>query len=214
MIHGGSWAGLSQPEFRNMRATATVFQNLGLETLTVDYRRGAQGVNDVDNLYLAARRQVGSSVPICAAGVSAGAHIALMLAVRNPDLACVLDLAGPTDLSAFKTEPGGAALYKVIEATFGTAPLTQLSPALHGASIKARLLLVYAQNDPLVPVAQGEEMERADPAARLIVLPPGSASFVHTGVGAPAADSGVSQSAYAKAQGEEVSLLNRATSGR
>jgi acetyl esterase/lipase len=212
MIHGGSWAGISASQFKTMQATATVFQGLGFETFTVDYRSGAQGVTDVDNLYRDARREVGPKVPICAAGISAGAQIALMVAIRNPGLACVLDLAGPTDLPAFKMEPGGATLYRVILDRFGTGPLEQYSPALHGSSIKAKVLMIYAEDDPLVPVAQGRAMARADPAAKLIVLPPGSAPFVHTGVGAPAQASGVDPKAYATAESAEVRFLEDAMS--
>ena len=47
------------------------------------------------------------------AGVSAGGHIALMLAVRNPDVACVMSLAGPTDLPALRTESNGLAAYQL-----------------------------------------------------------------------------------------------------
>lgn len=45
-----------------------------------------------------------------------------------------------------------------------------------------RIVLAYAQGDPAVPLAQGEAMARALPSARLIVLQPGPARFVHSGV--------------------------------
>jgi dienelactone hydrolase len=192
-----------------MLATAPVFQSLGLETFTVNYRGGAQGINDVENLYLQARRQVGSAVPVCAAGVSAGGHIALMLAVRFHDLACVLDLAGPTDLSLLKR--GSTVASQIVERAFGTASLAQLSPALQAHSIRAKLLLLYAQSDRLVPVDQGYAIQRADPNAQLIVLPPGSAAFVHTGILGPVQDTGVDPGAYAKAQKTEASFLDHAT---
>lgn len=210
LIHGGSWSGLNRAAYQSMLAIAPIFRSFGFETLTVDYRQGAQGVRDVEALYRDARRQVGQSIPICAVGVSAGGHLALMLAVRFPDLACAISFAGPTDLPAFRTEPGGGPGYRIVVGAFGTGALTRLSPALHAGSIRAKLLLVYAQNDPLVPVAQGYAMAHADPSAKLIVLPPGSAPFVHTGVGAPVQSSGVSASAYSKAQSAEVAFLEQA----
>lgn len=214
LIHGGGWGGISQPGFQSMLALAPHYQRLGFETLTVDYRRGSPGIADVEQLYSIARRRVGPRFPICAAGPSAGGHIALVLAMRYPDLACVLDFAGPTDLAALKTEPNGAVAYELAVQAFGTGGLAAFSPALHAGSIKAKLLLIYAQNDPVVPVAQGYEMARADPRAKLIVLPPGTRGFVHTGVGVPPQDSGVSASANARATREEDSFLVAAATRR
>ena len=51
-------------------------------------------------------------------------------------------------------------------------------------------------------------MARADPRATLIVLPPGHAPFVHTGVGAPVGQTGVDARANTRAQADEVSFLN------
>jgi acetyl esterase/lipase len=208
LIHGGSWTGLDPVAFQSTIATAAVFQGIGYETLTVDYRAGAQGIDDVDQIYRIARQRVGSKFPICAIGVSAGGHIALMLAVRNPDLACVIDLAGPTDLPGFRQEPNGAQGYRIAVGAFGRDQLAPLSPALHAGSIKAKLLMLYARTDHLVPVQQGYAMARADPHARLIVLPPGTAPFVHTGIGAPVQATGVDAAAYQRAQQTEVGFLD------
>ncbi|MFL5829855.1 MAG: alpha/beta hydrolase family protein [Solirubrobacteraceae bacterium] len=208
LIHGGSWKGIDPAAFKSTLAIATIFQNLGFETATVEYRRGAQGINDVQRLYRQVRHRVGAHTPICAVGTSAGGHIALMLAVRNPDLACVIDLAGPTNLPALRTDPGGTTGYQIALSAFGNGALTELSPALHAGSIRAKLMLIYAANDPLVPVAQGREMARADPRAKLIVLPPGTAPFVHTGVGAPVQRTGVDVGANMRAQADEVRFLN------
>jgi acetyl esterase/lipase len=214
LIHGGSWKGIDPAAFKATLAIATIFQNLGFETVTVEYRRGAQGISDVQRLYRHVRQRVGTHSAICAVGTSAGGHIALMLAVRNPDLACVIDLAGPTNLPALRTDPGGSTAYHIALNAFGNGPLTELSPALHTSSIKAKLMLIYAANDPLVPVAQGREMARADPGAKLIVLPPGTAPFVHTGVGAPVQRTGVDAGANARAQADEVRFLNAVGAGR
>ncbi len=212
LIHGGSWTGISPASFNATLGTAAVLQTLGYETFTVDYRRGAQGVTDLDNLYVAARQQVGPSVPICAIGVSAGGHLALVLAEHHPDLACVIDFAGPTDLPALRTEPHGQlSAYTIALTAFGAAPLAELSPALHPGTIKAKLMLLYAQTDPLVPVEQGRIMARAYPSAQLIVLPPGSAPFVHTGVGAPAQTTGVDPTARLRADQQEQAFLRAAT---
>ena len=215
MIHGGAWQGISPSAVQNMLGIAAVFQVYGFETMTVDYRGGAQGISDAGDFYRQARRRVGPAMPICAVGVSAGGHIALMVAVRHPDLNCVIDLAGPTDLPALAKQPGGAAAYQYAVTAFGTKPLARLSPALHVGSIKAKLLLIFAANDPLVPVAQGREMHDLDSALRYIELPPatgaGAAPFVHTGVGRPTAATEVNGAAAQQSQLAEVSFLNAVT---
>jgi dienelactone hydrolase len=214
LIHGGSWKGIDPVAFRATIAIAGIFQNLGFETVTVEYRRGAQGIADVQELYRYVRRRAGAHTPICAVGTSAGGHLALMLAVRDPDLACVIDLAGPTDLPGLRANPGGTTAYQIAVHAFGSGSLVKFSPALHAGSIKAKLMLIYAQNDPLVPVAQGHAMARADPRAKLIVLPPGTVPFVHTGVGAPVQATGVDAGANQRAQADEVRFLNAASAGR
>jgi acetyl esterase/lipase len=213
LIHGGGWSGLSPAGLRLEVGISPIFRKLGYATFSVDYRRGAQGLADLESFYEQARRRVGPRVPICAYGVSAGGHLALMLAVNHPDLACVIDLAGPTDLAALRTERGGGRAYQIARAVFGPKLLNAMSPALHASSIRSKLLLVYADNDPLVPAAQGLQMARAAPASRLILLPPGTASFVHTGVYAPVATTGVSVRAKAAAAETEVQFLAGATGG-
>jgi acetyl esterase/lipase len=208
LIHGGGWTGINAPALQSEVELAQLFRRLGFETVAVEYRRGAPGIDDVERFYLQARKRVGPKLPICAVGPSAGGHIALMLAVLNPDLKCVISQAGPTDLPALETNKGGANAYKLATQAFGTGSLlAKESPALHASSIKARLMLVYAQNDPVVPAAQGYEMKRADPAAKLIVLPPGPAPFVHTGVGAPPSQTGVAVAAKQAASQAEVKFL-------
>ncbi len=210
LIHGGGWAGFSPAALQLEVRSSLPYRRAGYETLAVDYPAGARGIEQVQRDYRLARQRVGN-LPICALGMSAGGHIALMLAVKNPDLRCVVDEAGPTDLPALGREPGGAIAYRLALRTLGQSNLAALSPALHAASIKAKLLLVYAQTDPLVPLAQGKEMARADPSARLIVLPPGLAPFVHTGIDAPASTTGVSPSAKDNAILAEARFLEAST---
>jgi acetyl esterase/lipase len=211
LIHGGSWLGLNPRALQVTEATAGIFRVFGYETMTVDYRQGAQGVADVEQFFRDARQRF-PSLPICAFGVSAGGNIALLLAVKFPDLRCVIDMAGPTNLPALAHQHHGTiAPYPIAVSAFGAAALDQYSPALQASSIRAKLLLVYAEDDPLVPVAQGEEMARADPSAQLITLPPGSAPFVHTGIGAPVSESGVSPAAKHSSQVAELNFLNANT---
>ena len=205
LIHGGGWAGIDPTAVQETAAQAPIYESAGYETVVPDYRRGAQGIDDVERFYHEAQRRF-PNLPICVVGNSAGGHIALMLAVKDPDLACAVSLAGPTDLPALASEPGGEIADRLATKNFGdTSQFKELSPALHADSICARVLLIYARNDPIVPVAQGEEMARALPSATLIVLPPGTAGFVHSG---GEAQYGVDVAARTQAYGQLAGLLN------
>jgi dipeptidyl aminopeptidase/acylaminoacyl peptidase len=208
-IHGGGWAGFNPSALRLEVSNSVPYRRAGYATLSVDYPAGTRGIETVEHLYREARARVGS-LPICAIGVSAGGQIALMLAVTHPDLRCVIAEAAPTDLPALAREPGGATAYRIAAAELGAKNLARFSPALHLGSIKARLLLVYAADDPLIPTVQGMAMTRV-PNAKLIVLPPGPAPFVHTGIGAQVNGTGVSLAAKVEALREEVRFLQAST---
>lgn len=182
IIHGGGWQGNNPAQFQVSLATAKGYQNLGYTTVAVEYRAGAQSVEDVDDIYTQVRKRVGPDVPVCATGGSAGGHLALMLAVRHPDLDCVIALGAPTDLTALKRQRGGKQGDALSVSAFGRAHLVEFSPARHAKGIRAKLLLIYAADDPVVPAEQGRLMKRAFPSATLEVLPPGPVAFVHSGV--------------------------------
>jgi dienelactone hydrolase len=187
------------------------YQRLGYETLTFDYRAGKQSVQDAQAFYRYARGQVGPHLPICALGPSAGGHISLMLAVRNPDLACVIDFAGPTNLVSLAHQAGGQTAYRLAVKAFGARQLATYSPALQAKAIRAKVMLVFAQTDPIVPVAQGPDMSHALPGAQLIVLPPGPVGFVHT-AGGPGTTNGVAVAPYQRSLAAETAFLANATS--
>jgi acetyl esterase/lipase len=90
VIHAGGWrlvgrgmTGLEQPEVDRL-------QGWGYGTVNIDYGRGAAGLTDVLRFERRLRRKVGPRTPICLDGSSAGAHLALMAALRRPDIACVI----------------------------------------------------------------------------------------------------------------------------
>lgn len=211
LIHGGGWKGNDTSQFRRILRTAPNYQRLGYETLAFNYRGGAQSFQDAQMFYRLARKRVGPNFPICAVGESAGANIALELAVKNPSLACVLDLAGPTDLTSLAKQPRGLTAYQAAVGAFGKAKLSAYSPALHAHSIRARVLLVYAQDDPIVPAAQGTEMASVLPGARLIMLAPGPVPFEHS-PGGGGTNVGVSAAAFQKGLVTVESFLAEATS--
>jgi acetyl esterase/lipase len=202
LLHGGGW----QPNPSGYRAQVTYGKAIaagGVATVAVGYGRGASGFRQLEDVYSQAQRCF-PGAPICAIGDSAGGNLALMLATREPDLACVIARAVPTDLNALASQ-GASETQRLAVDALGAGALERFSPVRRAATIKARVLLIMAENDPLVPVQQGRELKRALSSAELLVLPPGPVPFVH--------GLGVTPSALQSANQREVTFLQQATSG-
>jgi dipeptidyl aminopeptidase/acylaminoacyl peptidase len=182
LIHGGGWQP-SEPGYEEQKANAKVVQGQGYATVAIGYDAGARGFQQIVDVYREARARY-PGLPICATGISAGGHLALMLATREPDLDCVVTLSAPTDLTTLgKQDPQGDEAYQAAIAAFGRAQLAKFSPVRYADRIRAKVLMIEAEDDPIDPVGQGRELARALPGAQLLVLPPGPvpAEFAHFG---------------------------------
>jgi dienelactone hydrolase len=180
LIPGGGWE-VPNPGFREMKASAPTIQQHGYATVAIRYGAGSKAVQQVQDVYRAAQRQF-PGTPICATGVSAGGHLALMLATREPSLKCVVALSSPTDLTTLAGQ-GGQLAHQLAVKAFGANRLAEFSPVNHAKQIKARVMLINADADPVVPVEQGRELKAALPRTQLTILPPGPvpAEFAHFG---------------------------------
>lgn len=186
LIHGGGWAGPMPGLTAEQRPAARLLQDEGYATLIVDYRAGRRGLDDVLQRYDEARRRF-PGLPICLHGQSAGGHLALMVAARRSDVACVISQAGPTDLEALRREARGVPSYRWAVQAFGRDRLREYSPVEFARDIRAPVLQVAARNDRYVPWRQASEMQSRLTHGRLVVLPKGSVQFVHSRVDARAA---------------------------
>jgi dipeptidyl aminopeptidase/acylaminoacyl peptidase len=172
LIHGGGWQP-SRFEYEGQKEAGKSLNGQGYATVAIAYDTGAKGFKQIVATYRVARKHY-PDLPICANGISAGGHLALMLATREPDLACVETLSAPTDLTTLaQQDPSGDEGYQAAVEAFGRDQLAKFSPARYADRIKARVLMVIAASDPAAPVAQGEELADALPGAQLMVVPPG-----------------------------------------
>jgi dipeptidyl aminopeptidase/acylaminoacyl peptidase len=201
LLHGGGWQ-RDHSAYASEVAIAPLYQRLGYATAAIGYNDGAQGLRDIEDVYAKAGKRY-PGTPVCAIGASAGGNLALMLATREPDLACAIDLAGPTDLTTLADQDAAEANQLAVNA-FGEDGLEQFSPIEDAGAIRAKVMLVFAAEDPVVPEQQGEEMKRALPAAKLIILPEGDASFIH--------GPGVDPEAKQQADAAQLEFLGQATS--
>jgi dipeptidyl aminopeptidase/acylaminoacyl peptidase len=129
------------------------------------------------------RAKLGPRVPICAAGQSAGGHLALMLAAARPSLDCVIAQAAPTDfpMLADSSRSGAAAAAQVAHVMLGGDPVAW-SPVHWASRIRARVALSYATDDPLVPLSQGRVLASRLRGETVTILHPGTIPWVHTHV--------------------------------
>jgi dienelactone hydrolase len=178
LLPGGGWARPSRTTFDDYKQQALAIQAGGIATAVVRYDAGAQALGQIEGVYAKAQERF-PGVPICLIGGSAGAHWALMLAAREPEISCVVDQAGPTDLTKL-AEQGSQEGHELAVTAFGAGRLAKFSPVRY--EITTPVLGIYAESDQLVPVEQGEELARALPNAELIKLPDGSTPGFHSGV--------------------------------
>jgi pimeloyl-ACP methyl ester carboxylesterase len=173
VIHAGGWrlvgpgmTGLEQPEVERLN-------RWGFGTMNIDYRRGVAGLTDVLRFERRLRRRVGPGTPICLDGASAGAHLALMAALRRPDVACVVARAAPTRLDKLH----GSLLRDAHRYFDRHGGLARWSPARH--RLTTPLLLAHGTSDQYVPYSQSTAMRRNAPHSRLVPLRPGDEPWVH-----------------------------------
>jgi dienelactone hydrolase len=195
VIHGNGWIG-PDPELIRKTANTEMWHHQGWAIMIPEFQAGASGLEDLVAHHDDLRRRY-PRTPICLFGYSAGAHLALMLAVRRPDVRCVISEAGPTDLRALSTaDPVN--VYPLAVSAFGEGNLAEWSPIRFADKIHASVLQVAARNDPVVPVSQAELLAPKLRSGRLRILDPGATEFIHSKV-----DTGQLK----RARAEEVSFL-------
>lgn len=178
-IHGGAWLAVGAVPMNAMRPEVERFSSRGFQVVNITYRPGLAGVGDVLAAYDRARARVGRRTAICALGHSAGGHLALMLAARRPNLACVVAKAAPTDLPSLggSLQAEQARAYAV--GAFGAEGLAHYSPARLSSRVPA--LLVNAREDAVIPPSQLRRYRRRHRNSEAMVLRAGSERFVHVG---------------------------------
>jgi acetyl esterase/lipase len=180
LIHGGGWKLVGEGMTGFMYPAQDRLNQAGYATLNVDYGRGKRSLPDVLSFYDELRARVGPEAKICTYGDSAGGNLALLVAQRRPDVACVMANAGPTDLDALPGGPGS--LKRTAHRLFGSSSraLRAWSPAAR--KLKQPALLAYGRRDKVVPADQGARMLKRAPRAHLMRLRAGHTPWIHVSV--------------------------------
>ena len=199
-LHGGGWYTVGQGALNATQPSADMWRSVGWEAVNVDYLPCARSIRSALKMYDLVRAHFGPAVPICIDGDSAGGHLALMIAERRSDVACVITNAAPTDLTkiakqgahavaaglaATVLKAGAKLAENLAKVTFGKANLNAISPIRAASKITARVLLAQSSDDVKVPAAQAASMARAilkaHPGAYVDtdILSPGEVEFGH-----------------------------------
>jgi acetyl esterase/lipase len=196
VLHGGGWSSVGRAKLSVTRADAQRWQARGWRTINATYRACATSVDDVLRLYDRVRTTYGAATPICAFGRSAGGHLALLLAARRSQLACVVAEAGIADFTTLADQAaadgtaGPATIANLATAAFGADRLAQVSAGT--SAVRARVLYAIGAADPLIPFQQATDFaaaqRRRDPTAYVdtLRLASGDQSFEHALVSAAA----------------------------
>jgi acetyl esterase/lipase len=173
LVHGGGWYIVGPGPLVTERGEADRWRRRGWLTVNLDYPACGASLNGVLWFHDRVRARYGHRLPLCASGASAGGHLALMLAVRRRDVACVIARGAPTDLrtidrsaSASGSRDGSKAVAAMADSAFGRRRRAEMSPVVNAGALHARLLLATARSDNVIPLSQASALRAAVRARR------------------------------------------------
>ena len=169
-LHGGGWKGdLGAAADQVMAPYISDLRTWGFPVYNLAYQSGGESLPDtIDAVRRVQRRNPDS--PVCVLGGSAGAHLALMAAVKLPRIVeCVIDLGGPPNLEQPDTRPLSSAVPDLAAAAFGAARLHALSPINRVDEILAPVLVVAPDCDWFTSLRRQQRFAKALRHGRLVV---------------------------------------------
>jgi Prolyl oligopeptidase family len=193
IVHGGAWFFVGRAALA--ASVADWFNRHGYTAYDVDYRSGRDSVADVVAAYDRLRRQ-NRHASICAYGQSAGGQLVQLLAASRASLNCVISEGGIEDIrswvSSSKCRPASCGAIRGATDAFG-GDLWQFSPVRLVRFMTQPFLAAGSTADRIVDERQQlGELQRADPAAEVMLLPGAahpsglSVNFTHASVTAVA----------------------------
>lgn len=189
LLPGSGFRGVDEAGAAKLVIGIEQWEAWGFRAVPVAYGEGRAGGPDTSAALRAVRRD-DPTAPICLYGESAGGTWALLTAARDPSVSCVIATAAPTDADTWRRARTKAARYfagEVWPAYFGRGAEDDAFEPVdvwRRERPDDRVLLLYAANDPLVPVQQARILARAirDDRRTVRVLTAGSRSFAHSNV--------------------------------
>ena len=191
LLHGGAWGSGSRHSFA---AYIDSFKQRlpDFVIFNVDYRLVSQKIHftDQETDIKTAVNFVASHAgdynidtgKIVLMGVSAGAHLAMLQAYKNPSpgIAAVIDFFGPADLDAMYDKPWNPMIPQLMELAIGGTPETSslyhdLSPVSFIHAGTPPTLILHGKRDFVVDISQSQllqqRLEEAGVRNKLVVYP-------------------------------------------
>ena len=192
LVHGGGWTGPAPMAQQGLMTTpGDTLTQRGWKIVSVDYRAGAAGLQDVIDAAGAELVQPSGGL-LCIYGESAGAQFALVAASRVPGVDCVVAMGPPADFEAYQNEvrvsndSNRRIIAGQMASVFGSTPDERApnDPVKIANTIPGDVLIMREADDPLIPVEQVENFVAARPTTQRVDLEaaPGSdlsQFFVH-----------------------------------
>lgn len=178
MVHGGGWQGpAALAQRRLMTMPGEALTQRGWRVVSVDYRAGAAGLQDVLD---AAGAEVVAPAggPLCIYGESSGAQLALVAAARLSAVDCVVAVGPPTDFEAYQAEAQASndsdrqIIATQMATVWSTVPAERApnDPIEVAGSIAANVLILREADDPLIPIEQVDNFVGARPTTQRVEL--------------------------------------------
>jgi dienelactone hydrolase len=190
-LHKGSWSATGATAAASEHPDDRAWLRRRWLAVNSSYRPGAAGLSDIRLVYRRVWRAIRHRLPVCFAGASAGGNLALLAAETLPDLDCVVAEAAPTDLVHIASQPawdgssnGPGYIHDSAVQALGEPNLSAFSPLFAADRIHARVLLAEAEQDPLIPRQQLDDMcaRLGSECAGVMRMAPGPLWFVHASV--------------------------------
>ncbi len=171
LIHGGGWTGGGRDGFQNWCMS---FAKNDVVAATIDYRlanlseqesRWPVQLEDSKTAWDWFRSKASEygmdPNRICVVGGSAGGHIALWLGLTAKELTCVVNIAGPTDLTTLPQQPFEVNFQGLFGANYTSRQLHDASPLYGPIENLPPTMMIYGEYDKLIPTEQATSMGTA-----------------------------------------------------
>ncbi len=180
VFHGGGWiSGAKDQFYLEFEPLCSMLRDGGFTVIGVDYRLAIDGrswedclddcMDAISFVKKNARRLGIDSRKIGVIGYSAGAHLALMSAIKTQDIALCVSLSGPTNLTVQNDSPFYSdALAYYLGQAFDTKKLSNASPTAQlTGKTKTAFLMVSGKEDPVILPTHSESFAKEAASLRV-----------------------------------------------
>ncbi len=172
IIHGGGWISGDRTQ---LRGYGILLGRVGYTCVACEYRLAPDAkwpaqLNDVRTALGWMRAHAGDlridADRIAVQGNSAGAHLALMLAAKEPGIAACISIYGPTDLArrmavVDENQPSRATSVRTLMASTDAESLAEASPTMYATASFPPTMLIHGNADEIAPVQNSFRMYEA-----------------------------------------------------